>query len=360
MFKRALIAAAVTAAVAAPVAFADVTISGYAEMDLIARTNNATTGGNGDTARYGVESDLMVSFDGKDKWDNGLSTIWRVSQKPGGGIYSLGQQKWGGREAFIGVAGDSWSVKGGRVFMDQYLRHDWPYLTDGSGNVGEDYGISGQAFWDNAIQGSITFGPATLVASYALPSGYSSGNHSQSYEVGGGVDFGTGGHFDLSYLAIRGDDGVKTTDPVTGVITYPGQSANPDGTDSVLFTGIRYPFGPLTLSFDYTRQNFETSQTTGNVHTDLYHGLIKYQFNDRLGLHVGDTEIKDSNDNKANQFNVALHYQLSKQTETYARIRYLKLNDEGKVPAGLTWQNLGMASSKDNATEFLIGTWTGF
>ncbi len=346
MFKRALIAAAVTAAVTAPAAFADVTISGYAEMDLIGRTNNATADGTGDTSRYGVESDLMVSFDGKDKWDNGLSTIWRVSQKPGGGIYSLGQQKWGGREAFIGFAGDNWSVKSGRVFMDQYLRHDWPYLTDGSGNVGEDYGISGQAFWDNAIQGSVTFGPATLVATYSIPNGYSSGDQGQGYEVGGGVDFGTGGHFDLSYEGIKG-----TT----------GTSANPGGTDSVLFTGIRYPFGPLTLSFDYTRQKFEgaTSAADG-VHTDLYHFLVKYQFTDRLGLHVGDTEIKDSDDNKANQFNVALHYQLSKQTETYARIRYLKLNDEGKVPAGLTWQNLGMASSKDNATEFLIGTWTGF
>lgn len=348
MFKRALMAAAIATAVAAP-AFADVTISGYGEMDLIDRTNNAPAdGGTANVNRFGTEVDLMVSLDGKDKWDNGLSTIWRVSQKPGGGIYSLGTQQWGAREAYIGVAGENWAVKTGRIFMDQYLRHDWPYLTDGSGNVGEDYGsITGNAFWTQAVQGTVTFGPVTLVGTYdGGKGGYTGGSHGQGYEIGGGVDFGTGGHADLSYLGIRGSQGV---------------SVKPDGTDSNLFAAIRYPFGPVTLSFDYTRQDYDAS-IAGAPTVDLYHLLFKYQFTDKLGLHIGDTEIKDSNDVKANQFNVALHYGLSKNTETYARIRYLKLDDAGKQPVGMTWQNLGLNTigGKDNATEFLLGTWTAF
>jgi len=343
MFKRVLVAAAVAAAFAAP-AFAEVKISGSAELDVIFRTNNADV--DGGRNRFGFEDDLQLAFSGEDKWDNGLKTIWLVSQKPGGGAYGPGAKAWGSREAYIGVAGDGWTVKTGRMFTDQYLRHDWPYLTDGSGNLGEDFGVVGdKVWWTNAIQYNGNFGPVNVVATYDNgDSAVAGGNNGQGYEIGGGVDFGAGGHFDISYLGLKGN----------GV----------DGNNNSFFTGVRYPFGPATFFFDFTRNHW--GQGGADATTNVYHGKINYAFNDKLSLHGGLTYMKDDNDAKATQFNVALHYGVGKNTEAYARVRHIQFSKENGTggyvkPTGMSWQGLGVdTSSKKSGQEFLIGTWTGF
>jgi len=359
MFKRVLIAAAVAGAFAAP-AFAEVKISGYAELDVIARTNNVQSA-DGEKTRFGFEDDLLINFDGEDKWDNGLKTIWRVSQKPGGGAYGPGVQGWGSREAYIGVAGDTWSVKTGRIFTDQYLRHDWPYLTDGSGNLGEDAGIVGdKVWWHNAIQYNGNFGPVNLVATFdAGDNAYPGGNNGQGYELGGGVDFGAG-HFDLSYLTLKGTAvaATATTPYLTG-----------DGYNTSIFTGFRYGFGPATLFLDYMYNKYDQDNAAKGT-TNYYHGMVKYAFNDKASLHTGLTYVKGDTatagqDADLYQFNIAFHYGLSKNSESYARIRYqdygTQVNGVSQKPLGISWQGLGIDTvNHSSGAEFLVGTWTGF
>ncbi|SMC29026.1 Outer membrane protein (porin) [Andreprevotia lacus DSM 23236] len=366
MFKRVLVAAAVAGAFAAP-AFAEVKISGAAELDVIFRTHNGD--GEGGRNRFGFEDDLTINFDGEDKWDNGLKTIWRVSQKPGGGAYGPGVKGWGSREAYIGIAGDSWSVKTGRIFTDQYLRHDWPYLTDGSGNLGEDFGIVGdKVWWTNAVQFNGNFGPVNVVATFdAGDNAIASGNNGQGYEIGGGVDFGAGGHFDISFLGLKGQktaasSKVDIVGGVPGIVTTPAVVG--DGTNTSFFTGIRYPFGPVTVFFDYTRNHW--GQNSADKTTNVFHGKVNYAFNDKLSLHTGLTYVKDNDDAKATQFNVALHYGVSKNTEAYARVRHIQFSKDNGAggyvkPTGMSWQGLGVdTASQKSGQEFLIGTWTGF
>jgi len=191
MFKRVLVAAAVAAAFSAP-AFAEVKISGSAELDVMFYTNNNKNGQ--DTSVFAIDTPVVLNFDGSDKWDNGLSTIWHVSQKPGPGN-SVNDKAtplatWGSRESYIGVQGDFGSVKFGRIFAASYLQKDWPYLTDGSGNAGEDRGVTAFAFWNNAIQYAGSFGPVSVFATVEDGTGgISKGtNNKQGYELGGGVD----------------------------------------------------------------------------------------------------------------------------------------------------------------------------
>ncbi|WP_410497460.1 porin [Chitinibacter sp. S2-10] len=140
MFKRALLAAAVAAAVSAP-AFAEVAITGSMEMNFVAAD---FTGGD---EQY-LDRGLVLNFDGSDKLDSGSKLIWRVSQKitsgaptqeiAASGTGTLNQNTWGGREAWVGLSGDWGTFKAGRQFLNSYLTLDWPYGQGGFWQLAEN------------------------------------------------------------------------------------------------------------------------------------------------------------------------------------------------------------------------------
>ncbi|WP_035059257.1 porin [Andreprevotia chitinilytica] len=354
MFKRVLVAAAVAAAFSAP-AFAEVKISGSAELDVMYYTNQALANGK-DGGVFAIDTPVVLNFDGSDKWDNGLSTIWHVSQKPGPGTtWGTGGQAnangkatplaaWGSRESYIGISGDFGSVKFGRIFAATYLQKDWPYLTDGSGNAGEDRGVTAFAFWPNAIQYAGSFGPVSVFATVNDGNGgLSSGSNGyQGYELGGGADL-AGWHFDASYLGIKNG------------------SAN-GKYDSTLFLAGRGNVGPVSLDLDFSQDKYDGSAP--NTKENAIHGKVGYSFNDKLSLNAGVVYIKDNggatDGNKATQFNAQLNYGVSKNTAAFLQFRHIQLGDEGKLPAGFTWQAQGIASDKKSMQRVVIGTWTGF
>jgi predicted porin len=334
MFKRALIVAAVAAACSAS-AYAEVTISGSAELDVMYYTNQTTDG----KGKFAIDTPVILNFDGVDKWDNGMSTIWRISQKPGpgGSDKATAPAAFGTREAYIGAKGGFGSVKFGRIFQATYLQKDWPYLTDGSGNAGEDRGVGADAFWDNAIGYEGSFGAVNVFASADLGNGFTDKkNGSQGYELGGGANIGAF-HLDGSYLATKKGAEYDTT----------------------FFLGGRGAFGPLTLTLDWAHDKFGSMN---DIKEDAIHGKVGYSFNDKLSLNAGWTHIKDNGggDNKADQLSAQLGYNVSKNTMAFVQYRYIKLGDAGKTPVGFTWQNQGIAGNKDSMQRLVVGTWTGF
>jgi hypothetical protein len=136
MFKRVLMAAAVAAAVSAP-AFAEVSITGSMEMNLVFQDQ-------GDTSSQYLDRGLQLDFNGSDKLDVGGKLIWKVSQKitsgntAANGVNSLSQQAWGGREAWVGFTGDLGTFKAGRQFLNSYLTLDWPYGQGGNWQLAEN------------------------------------------------------------------------------------------------------------------------------------------------------------------------------------------------------------------------------
>jgi predicted porin len=356
MFKRALIVAAVAAACSAS-AYAEVTISGSAELDVMYYSNQTTDG----KGKFAIDTPVILSFDGADKWDNGASTIWRVSQKPGpgGSDKATASAAFGTREAFIGVKGGLGTVKFGRIFQQTYLQKDWPYLTDGSGNAGEDRGVGSGAFFDNAVGYEGTFGAVNVFASADLGNGFTDKkNGTQGYELGGGATFGAF-HIDASYLAQK--NGAAATDgkiDSAGKVVAGTAAVSASGYDSTFFLGARGAFGPVTLTLDWAHDKWDRT----DVKEDAIHGKVGYNFNDKLSLNAGWTHIKDNGggDNKADQFSSQLGYNVSKNTMAFVQYRYIKLGDAGKTPVGFTWQNQGIAANKDSMQRLVIGTWTGF
>ncbi|WP_293932578.1 porin [Iodobacter sp.] len=356
MFKRALIVAAVAAACSAS-AYAEVTISGSAELDVMYYSNQTADG----KGKFAIDTPVVLNFDGVDKWDNGMSTIWRISQKPGpgGSDKATAPVAFGTREAYIGAKGGFGSVKFGRIFQQTYLQKDWPYLTDGSGNTGEDRGVGSSAFFDNAIGYEGTFGAVNVFASADLGNGFTDKkNGSQGYELGGGATFGAF-HIDASYLAQK--NGAAATDgkvDSTGKVTAGTAAVSASGYDSTFFVGGRGAFGPLTLSLDWAHDKYDRT----DVKEDAIHGKVGYSFNDKLSLNAGWTHIKDNGagDKKADQLSTQLAYNLSKNTMAFVQYRYIKLGGAGLKPEGFTWQAQGIDSSKDSMQRLVVGTWTGF
>jgi predicted porin len=359
MFKRALIVAAVAAACSAS-AYAEVTISGSAELDVMYYSNQTADG----KGKFAIDAPVILNFDGVDKWDNGVSTIWRISQKPGpgGSDKAAGPVAFGTREAYIGAKGGFGSVKFGRIFQQTYLQKDWPYLTDGSGNTGEDRGVGSSAFFDNAIGYEGSFGNVNIFASVDLGTGFTDKkNGTQGYELGGGATFGPV-HIDASYLAQK--NGANATDgkvDSAGVVTKGSPAVSATGYDGTFFLGARGALGPVTLSLDWAHDKWDRS----GVKEDAIHGKVGYSFNDKLSLNGGWTHIKDNGggDNKADQFSTQLGYNVSKNTMLFAQYRYIKLGDAGKAPVGFSadWQNQGLTTSgKDSMQRLVLGSWTAF
>jgi predicted porin len=99
-----------------------------------------------------------------------------------------------------------------------------------------------------------------------------------------------------------------------------------------------------------------------DIKEDAIHGKVGYNFNDKLSLNAGWTNIKDSGggDKKADQLSAQLGYNVSKNTMAFIQYRYIKLGDAGKSPVGFVSQNQGIAGNEDSMQRLLVGTWTGF
>jgi predicted porin len=364
MFKRALIVAAVAAACSAS-AFADVSISGSAEMDLFYRTNNTTDGGG----KMLEEIAIVVNVDGSDKLDNGAKVNWRLAQKVAtpDRFDSFGQ-----REAWIGYADAKLGeVRFGSQFSNVYLTQDWPYGVKGLGGVFAEPPIQGFA---NAV-------------TYASPSfGGFSFNLGYDLGLGGGKTNGHAGEVAAHYAAggFAADAGYIATQNATA--QGPGLEVIKGKTDAdkdqvvgnrgnrlhfadgesqkVAIIGARYNFdNGVNISGAWKRQT-ATAATGVDHKQDFALARVGYVFG-KQGLSLGLQRVFESKldgagqDNKIDNIAFQYDYSLSKNTGAFVQIRHNKLDHNGQK-SGPFWVNLDGLTNSDNSTRVLLGTWTGF
>ena len=369
MFKRALIAAAVTATFAAP-AFADVTISGAAELDIFARTHQASTQENkndaGSTA-LGNETDLTVNFDGSDKLDSGDKLIWHVAQKV---CTDCGNTTpgWGSREAYIGVTGNWGTFRSGRVFAPSYLALDafqW-----GAGNLWEDYGSNAVWFKEALAYTTPDFGGFGAQVVYDLGSKTAQG---QTW----GVDA----------IVTYNGNGVSAAGGYQQQKGLAGKAFNQDDAFSAGGdTGLKQEFYFAQANWDIgngftVRGGWKHNKwTDDNGVTVGSYGFTNKAENDQFllagayswgknSVALGWQDIvkskadgQDQGGKNLNQVFGQYTYGLSKNTVGLVQVRYEKFKSDDQRPyVAATWQVDGASpTGTDNGMRVLIGTWTGF
>ncbi|WP_273431593.1 porin [Chitinibacter tainanensis] len=332
MFKRALIAAAVAAAVSAP-AFADVSITGSMEMNfMVVDTDAATT--------HELDRGLQIDFSGSDKLDSGSSLIWKVSQKITSGNTNnhtdsyLSQQAWGGREGWVGFTGDWGTFKLGRQFLNSYLTLDWPYGQGGNWQLAENN------WFAPAAAGKLTAHFLNgASANYVSPSfgGFSFGvQHSWDVKAGNqnGVDLGDNSITDLSANYSAGSLGLNA-----GYLF--GSDVGSKGDASQWYVGATYGFDfGLNLRALYTGYSKDVN---GGASQDGFDWIVggTYSFGKsfvKASYHGADA------DNLAGSRSIAsveYGYSLSKNTVGYARYQW-RNKEAGDLQYGM------------------VGVWTGF
>jgi predicted porin len=165
--KKNIIALAVAAAVAAPMAAsADATIYGKLHLDFL----NQDDGSDG--GLFVSSNDSRIGFKGSEDLGNGLSAIWQIENDIDSGKGDIGGGSFGSRNTYVGLAG-GW----GAVIVG---KHDTPYKITGRkvelfGDTKGDFRqlsdrIKHEARLDNVVAYKLpTMGGFNLLAAYVAP-----------------------------------------------------------------------------------------------------------------------------------------------------------------------------------------------
>ena len=358
MFKRVLMAAAVAAAVSAP-AFAEVSISGSAEMDLFVRTNQADAQGT----TLAEEIAIVVNIDGKDKLDSGAMLKWRLAQKV---ATDYRYDSFGKREAWIGYA-DSWGeLRFGNQFTNAYLTLDWPYGSKAQGNMSADLGSLTDRWGDAISYFSPDFGGFNFTAQYKIGNDTGKDNTlTNGYDLGLNGSFGA---FTLNAGYQYHNDAVVGIIPVGANGNVSGLASGPDASTSLYFVGGRASFGDVSVKALYKRNEWKDASDKLTADQLLIGGTYAFGKN---ALSAGyqillDPELNGKSENSGvQQLSFQWDYSLSKSTGAFLQVRHHMYDDgnqglkfDGSVQG---WQPAG-ANFNDakNTTRVLVGTWTGF
>ncbi|WP_158380818.1 porin [Chitinilyticum litopenaei] len=339
MFKRALVAAALAAAFSAS-AQAEVSITGSMEMNIMTGKNLAGTG----TGQTVLDRGLQLDFNGADKLDMGGKLIWKVSQKlntgnpAASGANVLNQNVWGGREAWVGFAGDWGSFKVGRQFLNSYLVLDWPYGQGGFWQLAENN------WYSTAAGGKLTANYLSANSvNYQSPSfsGFSFGLQ-HSWDVNSATAVGKLGDSSITDLSAAFSTGGLTVN--AGYLF--GEEINTVGSnEEQWYVGATYAtdFG-LNLRALYEAYTHESASGTDYDGSEFIVGatygwgkhFVKGAYQYAEGENAGGGDVD------GNIWSIEYGYSLSKNT-----VGYVRYQDRSKDVYG-------------DVNYFMVGVWTGF
>ncbi|WP_373976227.1 porin [Chitinibacter sp. SCUT-21] len=348
MFKRVLIAAAVAAAVSAP-AFADVSITGSAEMDLFYRTNN-TADGDGKLLE---EVAIVINFNGSEKLDSGNTLKWKVAQKI---ATDYRFDSFGKREAWIGYQGGWGELRFGNQFTNSYLTMDWPYGVKGTGNLWADFGAFENTWADSISYFSPNFGGFSFTAQYKLGAQATGVGSGDGYDLTAG--FGVAGfNFDLGYQynndRLVGTWAAGANDSVSGSKDAPGANSQ------LIHAGVRGSFGDFGFRAAYKNNAWENAAGQEADFDQYLAGVsfsgftLSYQYKDRLK--AAGVEYNNEIQQVAFQWDT----QLGKNTWAGVQVRHQMIDNPSQT-ALPGWALDGWNGKDDNVTRALVYTWTAF
>ena len=361
MFKRVLISTAVSAMCAAP-AFADVTISGSAEMDLMYKTNQNV---NGD-GKVAEEIAVVINVDGRDKLDSGDTLKWRLAQKV---ATPDRYDSFGQREAWIGYETKFGEVRFGNQFSNQYLDLDG-FASSGQGNLWADFGSQQVQYASAVSYFSPKFNGFSFAGQYDLGNGRNTARAMEltanyagyGFNVAAGVSEAKNNQYASSDAKVFGGNEWGHTG---------GFSA--DNKTRTYNLDAAYKTGAFDFKAGYKRNEWNgavaLAAPVGEKTTvDQFLVAAGYTMG-KNNFNLGYQRVQDSktDGNTANDgmnvINAQYNYTLSKNTVAFAQVRHHMLDDAAQGASVMTnsWQLDGsVGSNKDSSTRLLVGTWTAF
>jgi predicted porin len=334
MMQKKILVVAVAAAMAAPLAFADTSIYGKADMAL-AITDN------GSTNTTQVSSQVTkLGFKGAEDLGGGTSAIWQIEQQidiDAAGSGTSTHTTFAGRNSFAGLKGDSW----GTVLLG---RHDTPYKIATRG-----LDVFGDQLADNrSLMGGASGGAhdARLgdVVAYISPS-MSGFTAAVAYVAGAENAFASGAKKGTAWslAGLYGDGPIFVSlayqtitygDAGTGTLSG-GAFAGDDKFDAFKIGGS-YKMDALKLNAVYENVGSSGSGIGDALDQHNYYLSGVYDLGgDDIKLAYGKAGDKNSmSGTGASQVSVGYDHMMSKNTSLYAQ--YTNISNDSNAAYGIT------------------------
>jgi predicted porin len=290
--KKTIIAAAVAAAVAAPAAFADVTISGMVNPELM---DNGQTTGNG----LSVNTDLVIS--GSEDLGNGMKASFKYHMTNDDGATV------GSADQTVGLSGDfgslniGWQETQNQAYFhpkaDMDASHDIT-LEDATGQQGRAGGIK---------YTTPSFNGLTVGVSAFMGEGQADTN----------TNTGTVGTNDTSDADITEVWATYSNAGLTvaaGATTHKGGSSKED--EKVTNIYVAYKMGDLTVSALNRDVENDAGAATGD------NKLTTFGAKYTMGSNAISLGVTDSDDAQDGDYVVSLSHAMSKQTSAYVAYKH--------------------------------------
>lgn len=361
--KKSLIALAVAGAFVAPVAMADVTIYGQANVSVDQLNNGRVTNAQG---AFHIASDQSrIGFKGAEDLGDGLSAIWQLEQQinfdtsattaSSALTGSGGANTLGGRDTFAGLS----SASMGTVILGQ---HDTPYKMATRGldvfadNVADNRSLMGQISVNTVAGGyGYTTNDARLgnVIAYIAPA-MSNVTLAVAYVAGAELSAGLAAATNVvnkgsasSLAAIYADGPIKASlsyqsitvgDTGTGTLSITNAAALGTGDKLTAWKlGGGYTFDAFQVNAIYEKNSSTIAAFTVDQSAQTKFYLAgKYSFGSDAvkAAYTRAGNLGNGTNNGAKQFSLGYDHSLSKRTSVYAL--YTKLTNDTTGNYGLT------------------------
>ncbi|WP_035056731.1 porin [Andreprevotia chitinilytica] len=370
-----LIAAAISAAFVAPVAFADVTIYGSIRYSLDYNNyGNNPYGATPNNKATGWDQSSRIGFKGVDKWDDSsFATIWQVESAQGAkdanGNKSLGGTNWGTRNNFIGVQSNNY----GTLRVGNYDSAYKTLLTSSNlSSIFDNFADDGDFKGNKAVFAQLN---ARLNSSFSYDSPVFSGfqvrttyGQDTATTIGKGAPIvGVSGLYTNGGLVLGLTDQYARnrtfsnvagiTDATNNVGTNVTSGASVNGTE----VAVGYKFDVAQIGAGW--EHISDKRPTGTFTWNNYVVTGNYNFSPKLqaqGLYGYSRKYLGVDGQNGQQGTLGLVYFTTKQTRLYTYLVHLK-NDAAK--GGASFQNNSgslVALPGETSNQFSVGMRTDF
>lgn len=339
MFKRALLAASVAAAVSAP-AFAEVVVYGSARTGI---EYSNVSGAEPSRFRL-VDESSRIGFKGSDKLDNGMTVFWKSEHRIRVGSSNINgtndaSSGFGNRDSYVGVEGGFGTLSFGKQ-NDAY--GDWINISpvlDGAMTNSED------SFFYQNESGS----RKNNIAKYVSPT-FSGFQASVAYDFGG--ETATYNTYGYSALLTWSNDMFNVGAAYLG--THDDGNVAGEKLKAFALDGVAKVTSALSLTAHWERAKYSQADDRRDyAGVGAVYSVGKWGFTTQ---YLKAFEAKDGvdKDDSAYQFNLGARYALSKNTTAFANYTYLKSGVDSRVSTTAT--GVGAAGEKANVLSVSLRT----
>ncbi|QKJ65716.1 porin [Deefgea piscis] len=358
-----IIALSIAAALLAPLASAEVTISGsvrtameYLSPDQVGvKAGSKNDGGNKTQL---ADQSSRIRFSGVDKLDIGGDLVWVLESRfrVGDPYNKEAGSVWGSRDTYIGYKGDYGFARFGK--MDNAYKNLYKNIAptiEGEMNDTSGYLGDGQLLRRlGARSGSVIYYETPNFSGFNANASYTIGEKTATYDAS---TYQIGGYWknDMFNVGASYSMGKDQTSSYTSSKITPVGTANGSSISGFMVGGnVKYMDFGLGLTWEQVdRDDGKQSRTQDSY---AIAGSYKYEKLNFLLSYVQAGDVETLNDSGADQVSVAASYNLSKRSKVYAT--YTKVNNDKN--ANFTTESGYVLNNGQSADLFSVGVRTDF